>query len=208
MKPISEAIKEVKAGAKAKFDETVEVHFNLNLDVTQSDQQLRTTTTLPHGTGKAVRVAVLAAKDVPAADLNLSEADISKLEKNQISAGKDFDVLIVEPSFMAKIAKLGPILGPAGVMPNPKTGTVTDDAAGAAASFKKGKVELRNEPNAPLIHMAIGKISFDDKKLVENFNEILSALKSAKPVKAKPDWIKGSFVSSTMGKSVQVDLSN
>jgi len=206
MKPIAEAVKEVKAGAKAKFDETIEVHFNLNLDVAQSDQQVRTTVVLPHGTGKETKVAVLSAKKVPAADLNLTESDVSKLEKGTIAPGKDFDVLIVEPSFMAKLAKLGPVLGPAGVMPNPKTGTVTADVATAVESFKKGKIELRTEPNFPILHTAIGKASFDDKKLVENFEEIYAALKSAKPQKAKPEWIKNCFVASSMGKSVQVDL--
>src|SRR3972149_9464555 len=206
MKPIAEAVKEVKAGAKAKFDETSEVHFNLNLDVAQSDQQVRTTVVLPHGTGKETKVAVLSAKKVPAADLNLTESDVSKLEKGTIAPGKDFDVLIVEPSFMAKLAKLGPVLGPAGVMPNPKTGTVTADVASAVKSFKKGKIELRTEPNFPILHTAIGKLSFDDKKLVENFEEVYSALKSAKPQKAKPEWIKNCFVSSSMGKSVHGDL--
>lgn len=204
MKTISEAIKEVKANAKAKFDETIEVHFNLNLDVAQSDQQVRTTASLPHGTGKEIKVAVLASKKVPAADLNLTDSDISKLEKGGIVAGKDFDVLIVEPSFMPKLAKLGPILGPAGVMPNPKTGTVTTDVAEAVESFKKGKIELRTEPAAALIHVIIGKVSFEDKKLVENFEEVYSTLRSAKPQKAKPDWIVGCYVASTMGKSVEV----
>ena len=188
---ISDAIKEIKAGAKAKFDETVEAHFNLNLDATQSDQQVRTTTTLPNGTGKEIKVAVLASKKIPTADLNLTEADISKLEK------PNFDVLIVEPSFMPKLAKLGPILGPAGLMPNPKTGTVTADVATAVESFKKGKIELRTESTAPIIHTAIGKVSFDDKKLVENFEEIYSTLRSAKPQKAKPDWIKNCFLASS-----------
>lgn len=206
MKPAAEAIKDVKSAAKAKFDETIEVHFNLNLDVAQSDQQVRTTTVLPHGTGKETKVAVLSSKKVTAADLNLTDADITKLEKGTIAPGKDFDVLVVEPSFMPKLAKLGPVLGPAGVMPNPKTGTVTTDVEGAVDSFKKGKIELRTEPNFPILHTAIGKVSFDDKKLLENFEEIYSTLKSSKPQKAKPEWIKDCYLTSTMGKSVQVSL--
>ena len=206
MKKIAAAIKEVKAKAPAKFDETVEVHFNLNIDPKQADQTVRATTTLPHGTGKEVKIAVMTSKKVPEADLELSETDLAKLEKGEIKPKKDFDVLIVEPSFMAKLAKLGPILGPSGVMPNPKAGTVTDKVADAVAQFKKGKVELRNEIEAPLLHAIIGKVSFEDKKLIENFEEVFSTLKSNKPQKAKPDWIQKCFITSSMGPSIEVDL--
>jgi len=203
---IEKAVKEVKAKAPAKFDETIEVHFNLNIDPKQADQTVRATTTLPHGTGKEVKVAVMASKKVPEADLELSESDLAKLEKGDIRPKRDFDVLIVEPSFMAKLAKLGPVLGPAGVMPNPKTGTVTDKVADSVKQFKKGKVELRNEIEAPLLHAIIGKVSFDDKKLVENFKEVFSTLKSNKPQKAKPEWIQKCFITSSMGPSIEVDL--
>lgn len=206
MKKIAEAIKEVKAKAPAKFDETVEVHFNLNIDPKQADQTVRATTTLPHGTGKEVKIAVMASKKVPEADLELGETDLAKLEKGELKPKKDFDVLIVEPSFMPKLAKLGPILGPSGVMPNPKAGTVTDKIADAVAQFKKGKVELRNEIEAPLLHAVIGKVSFTDKKLIENFKEVFSTLKSNKPQKAKPDWIQKCFITSSMGSSIEVDL--
>lgn len=206
MKPLAEAIKDVKQLATANFDETIEVHINLTTDVKQADQQLRTTVSLPHGTGKETKVAVLSSKEVKDADLNLSEDDITKLEKGKITPGKDFDILVVEPSYMAKIGRLGPVLGPAGVMPNPKTGTVTDDVEKAVSQFKKGKIELRNEPNAPIIHTIIGKLSFEDKKLIENFNEIWATLKSNKPQKAKPNWIKNIFIVSTMGDSVEVDI--
>lgn len=203
---LADAISEVKNTARKSFDESVEIHINFELDVKQADQQIRTTVDLPHGTGKDLKVAVFASKEIKEADINLTEEDITKLQKGAIAPGKDFDVLIAEPKFMANIAKLGPVLGPAGMMPNPKTGTVTDDVEKAVASFKKGKVELRTEQTAPIMHLLIGKISFDDKKLTENFTEIMNTLKSNKPQKAKPDWITSVFVCSSMGKSVLVDL--
>lgn len=206
MTNITEAIKTLKKNSKAKFDETIELHINLNVDVKQSDQTIRTTVSLPNGTGKTVKVAVLSNSKVANADLSLSESDIHKLEKGEIQPGRDFDVLVVEPSFMPKMAKLGPVLGPAGVMPNPKTGTVTENVSGAVESFKKGKIEVRNEPNAPIIHTMIGKVSFEDKALIENFNEVMTTLKQNKPQKAKPNWIKNIFVSSTMGKAIELDL--
>ncbi len=208
MKSLTEAIKEIKQLATANFDETVEVHINLTTDVRQADQQLRTTASLPHGTGKETKVAVLASKEVKDADLNLTEDDIAKLEKGKIVPGKDFDILVVEPSFMAKIGRLGPVLGPAGVMPNPKTGTVSDDVEKAVGQFKKGKIELRNEPNAPIVHTIIGKVSFDETQLVENFKEIWATLKSNKPQKAKPNWIKNIFITSTMGDSIEIDINS
>lgn len=206
MKSLAEAIKEVKENAPASFDETVEVHFNLNIDAKQADQTVRTTAILPHGTGKEIKVAVMATKKVPGADLELGEKDLPKLEKGDIKPKSDFDVLIVEPSFMAKLAKLGPILGPTGVMPNPKTGTVTDNVKEAVSQFKKGKVELRNEIEAPILHTIIGKISFTEKQLKENFMEVFNTLKQNKPQKANPDWVTNCFITSTMGPSVQVDL--
>lgn len=208
MKTLAEAIKEVKQLSAANFDETVEIHINLNTDVRQSDQMFRTTVSLPNGTGKETKVAVIASKTVKEADLSLGESDIAKLEKGTIVPGKDFDVLIVEPMYMSKMGKLGPILGPAGVMPNPKTGTVTNDVEKAVEQFKKGKMEIKNEPNAPIIHSVIGKVSFDEDKLIENFKEIWATLKSNKPQKAKPNWIKNIFVASTMGKSVEVDINS
>ena len=131
---------------------------------------------------------------------------MTKIEKGKIKPKTDFDVLIVEPSAMGKFGKLGPILGPAGVMPNPKTGTVTDNVAEAVEQFKKGKVELRNEITAPILHTLIGKVSFEEKQLTENFMEVWSTLKSNKPQKAKPEWIKNCFISSSMGSSIEVDI--
>lgn len=208
MSSLDEAIKQVKESSKAKFDETIELHFNLNIDPKQADQTLRVTTNLPHGTGKEVKVAVMASKEIAGADLELKEADLVKLEKGEIKPKTDFDVLIVEPEFMGKLAKLGPILGPAGVMPNPKTGTVTDKVAEAVTQFKKGKITLRNELEAPLLHTIIGKVSFTEKQLKENFLEVWRTLKSNKPQKAKPEWITGCFIATSMGPSIQIDINN
>lgn len=208
MKSLNEAIKTVKKNATAKFDEAIEVHFNFKLDVTKANQTVRTTTALPHGTGKKTKVAVLSSKKVENADLNLTKADINKIDSGDISAGNDFDILITEPKYMSDLAKLGPVLGPIGLMPNPKNGTITDDVEKAVESFKSGKIELRNEPNAPLIHAVIGKVSFSNKNLKENFMEIFNTIKSSKPVKAKPDWIKNCFITSTMGNSIEIDIHN
>ncbi len=203
---VDKALELVKEKCKCEFDSTVEVHINLNLDTKKQDQPIRFTTTLPHGTGKDKKVAVFASQKVPTADIELSESDLDKIEKGELKPKVDFDVVISEPKFMAKIAKVAKILGPAGAMPNPKTGTVTDNVKSAVEQVKKGKIEIRTDPSAPIIHTIIGKRSFETKKLVENFDEVLGSLKQQKPSKAKPDWIKSIFVTTTMGPSVQIDV--
>ena len=201
----SEAIQKVKETSKTKFDPTVEVHINLELEK-KGEQSVRFTTTLPHGTGKTKKVAVFASRKVPNADLELTEDDIAKIDKNTIRPKVDFDMLVAEPKFMPKLAKVAKILGPAGVMPNPKTGTVTEDVEKAVEQIKKGKIEVRTEPVAPVIHTIIGKKSFEDNKLEENFNELISAIRSNKPAKAKPNFIRSVFITSTMGPSFSVDV--
>jgi len=201
----SEAIQKVKETSKTKFDPTVEVHINLELEK-KGEQSVRFTTTLPHGTGKTKKVAVFASRKVPNADLELTEDDIAKIDKNTIRPKVDFDMLVAEPKFMPKLAKVAKILGPAGVMPNPKTGTVTEDVEKAVEQIKKGKIEVRTEPVAPVIHTIIGKKSFEDNKLEENFNELINAIRSNKPAKAKPNFIRSVFITSTMGPSFSVDV--
>jgi large subunit ribosomal protein L1 len=205
---LGEAIKKLKESKKENFDATIELHINLDLDVTKGDQNVRFSTTLPHGTGKSKRVAVLASKKVPNADLELSESDLDKIEKGQIRPKVDFDVFVAETKFMPKIARVAKILGPAGVMPNPKTGTVSDDVQKAVEQIKKGKVEVKTEKDLPIIHTIIGKVSFDEKQLLENFKEITGTLKQNKPPKSKPEWIKSVYLSSTMGSSLKIDLSD
>lgn len=202
---IAEAVKKVKETAKAKFDSTIEVHISLALDK-KAEQSVRFTTVLPHGTGKTKKVAVLASKKVANADLELTESDIEKLEKGQIKPKIDFDVIVAEPKFMSKLAKAARVLGPAGVMPNPKSGTVSEDVQKAVEQIKKGKVEVRTEPTAANLHTIIGKKSFEDKKLIENFEELMQAVKTNKPQKAAPEFIKTVYLSSTMGPSFRVEV--
>src|SRR3989338_8452821 len=170
---LEEAIEYIKKYSKTKFAPTLEVHINLNFDKKKQEQNIRFTTVLPHGTGKNKKVAVLASKKIQNADLELSEADIEKLEKSILRPKTDFDVLITEPRFMPKLAKAAKVLGPAGAMPNPKNGTVSEDVEKAVEQVKKGKVEVRLEPNGKTIHTIIGKRSFKDTDLTENFREIM-----------------------------------
>ncbi len=203
---VKEAIKEVRESNKVKFDATIELHINLDLDVKNSDQQIRFITTLPHGTGKSLKVAVMASKKIANADLELSESDIKKIENGDIKPQRDFDVLVAEPRQMGKLAQVARILGPAGVMPNPKAGTVTEEVEKAVEQIKKGKIEIRTEQNQAIIHTIIGKISFEDKQLLKNYQEIISSLKQNKPQKVKPDFIKSAFLTSTMGKSFPLEI--
>ncbi|MFH1648748.1 MAG: 50S ribosomal protein L1 [Patescibacteria group bacterium] len=201
---IPDAIKRVKETLKTKFDASVETHINLDIDPTK--QIVRFLITLPHGTGKTQRIAVLSDKKVEKADINLSEADLSKIEKGGIKPGTDFDIFITQPKFMPKVAKIAKILGPVGLMPNPKNGTVAENIEKAVEEFKAGKVEIRTEQKAPIIHIVIGKVSFGEKELEENLQEIIKTLKQNKPQKAKPSWIKSIFLTSSMGPSIKLSL--
>lgn len=194
---------------KGKFDGTVELHVNLSVDPKKKDQQsVRYTITLPHGTGKTKKVAVLASKKIPNADLELLESDIEKIEKGSIKPKVDFDVLVAEPKFMPKIAKAARVLGPAGAMPNPKTGTVAEDVETAVAQIKKGKIEVRTEKDIPVIHTIIGKQSFTKQQLLENYTELMTSLKQNRPQKNKQDWLKSIFICTTMGGSVMISTEN
>jgi large subunit ribosomal protein L1 len=205
---IEEAIKRTKDVKKTKFDATVELHINLSDEQKKQEQPIRFSVTLPNGTGKTKKVAVLASKKISNADLELTEADLDKIEKGVIRPKVDFDVLVAEPRFMPKLAKVAKILGPAGVMPNPKTGTVTENVEEAVSQVKKGKVEIRTEKDAPVIHTILGKTSFEEKALLENFKEIYTTLLQNKPSKIKADWIKSLYICSTMGESSCVDLAS
>lgn len=204
--PLSEALDLVKKTSYTKFDGTVEVHINLAIDIKQPEQNVRTTTSLPNGTGKTLKVAVFSQEKVKAADLSLNEESVVLIEQGKLKPGVDFDVVAAEPSFMPKLTKIARILGPRGMMPNPKTGTVSTDLEKVATELKKGKIEIRNEANAPIIHTKIGKVSFTNKALSENFEELMKTLRANKPQKVEPNWIKSVFISSTMGPSVKVEL--
>ncbi|MFZ2664363.1 MAG: 50S ribosomal protein L1 [Patescibacteria group bacterium] len=201
---LSEAIKKVKAESKTKFDASVELHINLDLDPTK--QSVRFSVDLPSGTGKTKKIAVLSNGKAEGADIILDESSLSKIESGKIRPNVDFEVFITEPKFMPLLAKYARILGPAGVMPNPKNGTVTEDINKAIEQFKKGKVEVKTEKLAPLIHTTIGKVSFEEKALEENFKEIVNMLKQNKPAKANPLWIKDMYLTSSMGPSVKVKI--
>jgi large subunit ribosomal protein L1 len=201
-----EAVRMLKAFPAAKFDETVEAHFNLGLNVRHAEQQLRGTLMLPHGTGCESRVAVFAegekAREAQEAGADVvGTADLAK----QIEEGfDDFDVAIATPDQMSVVGKLGRILGPRGKMPNPKTGTVTMDVAKAVQEAKAGKLEYRTDRGAN-VHVAIGKKSFDEKQLLENYAALIDEIVRAKPSAAKGRYIKTVTLTSTMGPGIHVD---
>jgi len=199
-----DALREIRKGKQPKFDQSVELHINLRADSKKQELQVRYITTLPHGTGKEKKVAVLASDKIANADMQLTEADLTKIEKGDLRPGRDFDLIVADPKLMPKLAKLARILGPAGAMPNPKTGTVSDDVAKAVEQIKKGRIEIKTEQNHPIIHTIIGKLSFEDQKLAENFHEIMTTLRHNRPPKAKPDFIGSVFVKATMGKSFEL----
>ncbi|MGG3161685.1 50S ribosomal protein L1 [Geobacillus stearothermophilus] len=206
--PVAEAIELVKKTNVAKFDATVEVAFRLGVDPKKADQQIRGAVVLPHGTGKVARVLVFA-KGEKAKEAEAAGADyVGDTEYiNKIQQGWfDFDVVVATPDMMGEVGKLGRILGPKGLMPNPKTGTVTFDVAKAVQEIKAGKVEYRVD-KAGNIHVPIGKVSFDNEKLVENFAAVYEAILKAKPAAAKGTYVKNVTITSTMGPGIKVDPS-
>ncbi|MEO5806638.1 50S ribosomal protein L1 [Devosia sp.] len=203
---LDEAVKMVKSRASAKFDETIEVAMNLGVDPRHADQMVRGVVNLPNGTGKTVRVAVFA-KDNKADEARKAGADIVGAEDlmEQVLAGKiDFDRCIATPDMMPLVGRLGKILGPRNLMPNPKVGTVTQDVAGAVKAAKGGAVEYRVE-KAGIIHAGIGKVSFSQEALMQNIKAFTDAVLKSKPAGAKGTYVKRVSVSSTMGPGVHVE---
>jgi large subunit ribosomal protein L1 len=202
----AEAVRIVKEAKTAKFDETVEVHFRLGLNVRHADQQLRGTLMLPHGTGRDTRVAVFADGD-KAREAEEAGADVVGTADlaTKIEAGFDeFDVAIATPDQMGVVGRLGRILGPRGKMPNPKTGTVTFDVGKAVRESKAGKLEYRTDRGAN-VHVSIGKKSFEERNLIENYAALLDEILRAKPSAAKGRYIRGITLTSTMGPGIHVD---
>src|SRR5579863_10014979 len=205
--PLDEAIRLIKASSKAKFDETVEMSLNLGIDPRHADQMVRGLTTLPNGTGKTVRVGVFA-RGPKAEEATAAGADVVGAEDlaEKIQAGTiEFDRCVATPDMMGIVGRLGKILGPRGLMPNPRLGTVTMDVKGAVSAAKGGQVEFRAE-KAGIIHAGIGKASFDEEKLVENARALADAIQKAKPAGAKGTYVQKVSLSSTMGPGVRVDV--
>jgi large subunit ribosomal protein L1 len=202
----AEAVRLLKEMQTATFDETVEVHFRLGLNVRHADEQLRGTLMLPHGTGKEAKVAVFAEgeKAKEAQDAGADVVGSADLAKRVEEGFTDFDVAIATPDQMGNVGKLGRILGPRGLMPNPKTGTVTMDVAKAVRDAKAGKLEYRTDRGAN-VHVAIGRKSFDARQLVENYAALVDEIVRAKPAAAKGRYIRQITLASTMGPGIRVD---
>jgi len=206
---LEDALKEVKSRAKAKFDETVEVSMNLGVDPRHAEQMVRGVVTLPNGTGKSVRVAVFARGDKAeeakkaGAELVGAEDLMEAIQKGEMN----FDRCIATPDMMAVVGRLGKILGPRGLMPNPKLGTVTPNVAAAVEAVKGGQVEYRVE-KAGIIHAGVGKVSFDEKALLENARALIGAVIKARPAATKGTYVKAVSVSSTMGPGLRVATSS
>ncbi|MGZ8362512.1 MAG: 50S ribosomal protein L1 [Caulobacteraceae bacterium] len=207
--PVEEAVKLVKANAKAKFDETVEMAVNLGVDPRHADQQVRGVVSLPSGTGRDVRVAVIA-KDAKADEAKAAGADVVGAEDlvERIQGGfMDFDRVIATPDMMALVGRLGKVLGPRGLMPNPRVGTVTPNVGQAVKDAKGGAIEFRTEKTG-IIHAGVGKASFTEDALVANVRALVDALNRAKPSGAKGTYMKKISLSSTMGPGFKVDIAS
>ena len=204
----SEAIKTCQEVASAKFDESIDASFSLGIDPKDAEQNIRSTVSLPNGTGKEVKIAVFAGGEA-LTEAEEAGADIvggKELATKVASEEKlDVDIVISTPEMMAEVGQLGKILGPQGLMPNPKTGTVTPNVGKAVEDFKKGKVEIKNDKLGN-VHLAIGKASFDTNKLLENLNEVIAVVEKARPSSTKGDYIKSVHISSTMGPSLAIDI--
>ena len=207
---LEKAVSLVKKTSYAKFDSSVELAMNLNLDTKKADQQLRGTICLPHGTGKTKRILVIAkgdkAKDAKEAGADYV-GDVDLLEKIEKENWFEFDVLIATPDMMPQLGKLGKVLGPKGLMPNPKTGTVTLDVAKAVNEVKQGRIEYRTDSYGN-VHVIVGKVSFDNHKLVENIKEFVKLIQKTKPSVVKGTYIKNVSISATMGPGIKIDINS
>ena len=206
---LDEASVIVKENAKAKFDESIELAVRLGVDPRQANQMVRGVASLPHGTAKNLKVLALVTADKEA-EAKEAGADYAGLDEyiEKIKGGwTDIDVIVTMPSLMGKIGALGKVLGPRGLMPNPKSGTVTMDVAKAVSDVKKGKIDFKVE-NTGIIHVSVGKVSFDSNKIAENANELLQTIIKLKPSASKGTYMKSVFMSSTMGLGIQVDANS
>lgn len=196
---LKDALELATKTSAVKFDASVELHVNLGVDPRQADQNIRTSLVLPQGTGKTVRVAVFADENTEGADLSGVENITKELEKGTIN----FDILVATPANMAKLGKYARLLGPRGLMPNPKSGTVTTDVAKAVAEAKAGRVEFRVDSTG-IVHLGVGKVSFGGAKLLENATAVMNAIRAAKPASVKGNYVQAIHVTTTMGPSITV----
>jgi large subunit ribosomal protein L1 len=205
---IDQALALLQECPKVKFDESVEISLKIGVDPKKSDQQVRGTVGLPHGTGKTLKVVVIAKGDKiqEAKQAGATEVGNEELLERIKGGWTDFDVLIVTPDMMREVGKLGKVLGPRGLMPTPKAGTVTNDVARAVEELKAGKVEFKVDKNAVINNM-LGKISFDKKQLAENISTFLASVQRAKPSVAKGNFLKSAYLSTTMGPGLKIDIS-
>lgn len=206
---IEEAVKVIKEKSKAKFVESFDVCFSLAVDKTKPDSVLRTTVDLPNGNGKKIKIAVICSND-KVEEAKSAGAEIAGSDDliETINSGKiDFDVLIAAPDMMSKVGKLGKVLGPKGIMPNPKFGTVSSNVAKAVTDIKNGKVEIRCDKDGNL-NLSIGRVNFDDSKIIENFKSVYDVIEKEKPAGLKGNYIKNIFVTNSMGPSVKLNLAN
>ena len=206
---IEDAVKVIKEKAKAKFVESFDVSFLLAVDKSKPDSVLRTTVDLPNGNGKKIKIAVICPND-KIEEAKSAGADIAGSEDliETINSGKiDFDVLVSTPDMMSKVGKLGKVLGPKGIMPNPKYGTVSPNIKKAVSDIKKGKVEIRCDKDGNL-NLSIARVNFEDKKIIENFKSVYDTIEKEKPTGLKGNYIKSIFVTNTMGPSVKLSLGN
>lgn len=205
---LSEAIKLLKDGNYAKFDASVDVHLSLGFDQKKSEQPLRFTVKLPHGTGRERRILLFSDVTTEGITILGTEETIKKIELGELKPNKDFDVVIATPNWMIKLAKIAKILGPQGLMPSPKTSTVTSDPEKTVQDLKKGSITVKPEPNAPVIHATIGKISFTQTQLQENLEAFLKAVQANKPAKIKGSYLKKVVIATTMSPGIRLSLDN
>ena len=206
---VEEASAIIKDNAKAKFDESVELAVRLGVDPRQANQMVRGVASLPHGTGKKLKVLALvtADKEAEAKEAGADYVGLDEYIKKIKEGWTDIDVIVTMPSIMGKIGALGRVLGPRGLMPNPKSGTVTMDVAKAVSDVKKGKIDFKVEKNG-IIHVSVAKVSFDANKIAENANELLQTIIKLKPSAAKGIYVKSVFMSSTMGLGIEIDTNS
>ncbi|MCF7918218.1 50S ribosomal protein L1 [Candidatus Gracilibacteria bacterium] len=204
---VSEAVKLMKQCSTVKFDATAEIHFNLGIDPKHADQQVRSTVSLPHGTGKLVRIAVFCGDDKVKAAKAAGAVEAGGLDLiDKVAKGwTDFDVAVSTPDMMKEMAKIARVLGPKGLMPNPKAGTVTPDVDKTVKELIAGRLEFRND-KAGIIHTIFGKLSFDEKKLTENLAAMIKSVQDVKPSGVKANYIKSIVVNSTMGVGIKIEL--